>query len=290
MQPQQPLLFIHRWTNAALDAGLDPASTVILLHLARHASYEDGAGCRPSLARLVEKTGVSRATLLRRLADLERGGWLTRDGGSTGVATLYHLTIPATPNPSHGDTTTRLTVTPPDDATRLTVDDTRLTLTQTRLTVSPYHMFDHMSDHLDHVSPCERASVGAGVGEHVGADMIPQGDLDPAAVMGVFKDQGRTISEQRAQDVAGAFLSHATGVVATLALIAGLKRLKAGISDAGAATIAVRSAAQWVRDQQAASQPATPKAPRRASGQRGAQGTSIYADPVVTAWAATIVR
>jgi hypothetical protein len=288
MQPQQPLLFIHRWTNAALDAGLDPASTVILLHLARHADYEHGTGCRPSLARLIEKTGVSRATLLRRLADLERAGWIAREGGSTGAATLYALTIPAAPNPSHGGTTTRLTVTPPDDATRLTVSDTRLTVTQTRLTVSPYHMFDHMSDHLDHVSPCERAS--ACVSGQVGADMIPIGDLDASAVMDVFKDQGRTISEDRAQDVAGAFLSHSAGAVATLALATGLKSLKAAISDAGAATIAIRSAGQWVRAQKAASQPAAPKLPKRAAGQRAAQGTSIYADPVVTAWAATIVR
>lgn len=93
----------------------------------------------------------------------------------------------------------------------------------------------------------ERAGVGAQAGEGV-ADMIPDRSLDQS-VMDLFHSHGRMLATKRYHDVAAAFQTRAEGGVAMRALARGLERLKGDISHDGAATIAIRCAAQWIAEQ-----------------------------------------
>ena len=93
----------------------------------------------------------------------------------------------------------------------------------------------------------ERAGVGERDGEGV-ADMIPDSSLDQS-VMDLFHSQGRKLATKRYHDVAAAFQTRAEGGLAMRALARGLERLKSDISHDGAATIAIRCAAQWIAEQ-----------------------------------------
>lgn len=48
----------------------------------------------PSLKRIVDETGLSKATACRHFITLEKAGWLVRDGGSSTKNTVYRAVIP----------------------------------------------------------------------------------------------------------------------------------------------------------------------------------------------------
>lgn len=95
----------------------NPSAKLVLLALADHA---DGNGmCWPSLARLEQRTSLSRSSVIRALADLESRRLIVRTRrGQT--SNCYHLpsvtvTLPGvtmTPPECHHDTSPSVTVTP----------------------------------------------------------------------------------------------------------------------------------------------------------------------------------
>jgi DNA-binding HxlR family transcriptional regulator len=68
----------------------DPLAKWLLVVLADHAD-EDRLQCWPSIDRLVQRTGMSRATVARKLNDLEQSGIIHRDKGNSQRSTLYTL-------------------------------------------------------------------------------------------------------------------------------------------------------------------------------------------------------
>jgi len=67
----------------------------LCLALASYAN-DEGRNVRPGLARLVDETTLSRATIKRRIDDLITAGFLRRvhEGDGRGNASVYTLTVP----------------------------------------------------------------------------------------------------------------------------------------------------------------------------------------------------
>lgn len=70
---------MSKLTKAVARAeGLLPRNRNVLAFLAESANYQTGK-CFPSHDTIARKTGLSRRTVIRALADLERDGWITRE-------------------------------------------------------------------------------------------------------------------------------------------------------------------------------------------------------------------
>lgn len=87
--------------RAAIAAGLDPASRLILGAMALLAMGHDGhvGDAFPSWGTLQAATGYSRRTVARRVAALREAGWLVDTGrrvGATNQIRRYRLTVPPT--------------------------------------------------------------------------------------------------------------------------------------------------------------------------------------------------
>ena len=76
----QPEPVVHRWQWRILHASkeLHPTTRHILLTLAVRMN-PDGSSCYPSARRLSEETGLSKQTILTRLDEAERDGWIRRE-------------------------------------------------------------------------------------------------------------------------------------------------------------------------------------------------------------------
>jgi DNA-binding Lrp family transcriptional regulator len=85
--------------NAIRDSRgvLDKDDKLILFTLATHAKQQ-GHDVRPGVALLAEETGISQATLKRRMPNLVRKGYLIQvtsgKGGNSKHASLYRLALP----------------------------------------------------------------------------------------------------------------------------------------------------------------------------------------------------
>jgi len=86
--------------ESAFDAPVaDPQAKLVLLALARHADKR--GSCYPSAARLMVVTGLSKASVYRKISYLEKHGFIRvtrrgKDGKKT--SNLYHLLL------SHSET------------------------------------------------------------------------------------------------------------------------------------------------------------------------------------------
>jgi len=86
--------------ESAFDAPVnDPQAKLVLLAIARHADKR--GSCYPSAARLMVVTGLSKASVYRKISYLERHGFIRvtrrgKDGKKT--SNLYHLLL------SHSET------------------------------------------------------------------------------------------------------------------------------------------------------------------------------------------
>lgn len=107
-----------------------PSAKLVLLSLADHANAT--GYCWPSVARLVKRTGLSRATIFRSIETLTGLG-LVSQAYEQGKVNRYNLMLPVSScNQSHSDTS--ITVIPPpshDETTPVSPCD------QTRLMVIP---------------------------------------------------------------------------------------------------------------------------------------------------------
>ena len=80
---------------------MEPVARLVLLALADHCDHEGRAW--PSTDTLAHKTGLSRRTVQRCLAECELAGELMRTiGGGRGKASLYQLTLPGVDNLGKG--------------------------------------------------------------------------------------------------------------------------------------------------------------------------------------------
>lgn len=77
-----------------LDSDLSPVAQFLLTVLAFHAA-EDGTRCFPTIKRLMRQTHFARATVLKGLAELERGEWIgtQRRGHRSAERTINLATI-----------------------------------------------------------------------------------------------------------------------------------------------------------------------------------------------------
>lgn len=82
--------------------GMEPMEKLVLLALADHA--DDAGLCWPSITTLESRTGMSRATVCRKLAALETAGHIVRDQGSFRNSTRYQLAMPNPANQSQPET------------------------------------------------------------------------------------------------------------------------------------------------------------------------------------------
>jgi len=81
-----------RWITAVYaHRGLDLVTKAVLLAIADSAS--DHGHCYPSINHLAEKTGGHRATIIRAIEKLEKGGYIRADR-SNGRQTQYWITEP----------------------------------------------------------------------------------------------------------------------------------------------------------------------------------------------------
>lgn len=69
--------------------GIDPTTKLILMCLADHAN-EDDRTCWPAISTIARKCDVSRATVKRRMQQLEQYGLISRRS-RTGDSTLYYI-------------------------------------------------------------------------------------------------------------------------------------------------------------------------------------------------------
>lgn len=72
--------FRSRWSIALRYSGLSPNARLVALTASTWMD-PDGAGARPGSRALGEATSLSRATVFRALAELDRGGWIRREAG-----------------------------------------------------------------------------------------------------------------------------------------------------------------------------------------------------------------
>ena len=88
----------------------NPSAKLVLLALADHA--DEHGHCWPGIARIEQRTGLSRSTVIRALAELETGRLIerTRRGTTSNSYTLTSVTM--TPPKCHHDTTPSVTMTP----------------------------------------------------------------------------------------------------------------------------------------------------------------------------------
>ena len=100
VQPEVSARRVDKFThmNAVRDSrALDGSDKLILYTLVSHAK-QAGHDVRPGLSLLAEETGISVATLKRRVPDLIRKGYLLQltsgKGGNSKHASLYHLSLP----------------------------------------------------------------------------------------------------------------------------------------------------------------------------------------------------
>ena len=70
---------------------ISAAERVILLVLASHS--DPGGTCWPSLATIARESCLSRATVKRAMATLERGGLVTGERMPKPQSTRYHLRL-----------------------------------------------------------------------------------------------------------------------------------------------------------------------------------------------------
>jgi hypothetical protein len=116
-------LFIDHYRDAVHASDLQPLERLLLLTMARYATYETGRDCRPGAETLAAQTGISVRHVKRLRAGLE-GSWLHRvsSGGRTGTkrASEYHLTIPTSDTTSPVKLSTGDTVSPVDQGHHVT--------------------------------------------------------------------------------------------------------------------------------------------------------------------------
>src|SRR5690554_6440930 len=86
-----------RILGAAFYVPTDQSTKLVLLALADHAN-DDGTGARPGLSRLGVKTGLSRSSVQRALAHLEKHGLINAcnfSKGGRGMATNWTINVAA---------------------------------------------------------------------------------------------------------------------------------------------------------------------------------------------------
>lgn len=79
--------FIPAWLD---DSGLSPADMRVFVHLCRSADNQSGISW-PSYARMVEITGMSRATIARSVSELERRKLIEKIGKPFGGSCRYRV-------------------------------------------------------------------------------------------------------------------------------------------------------------------------------------------------------
>jgi len=81
--------------ESAFDAPVaDPQAKLVLLAIARHADKR--GSCYPSAARLMVVTGLSKASVYRKISYLEKHGFIRvtrRWGTGKNTSNLYHLLL-----------------------------------------------------------------------------------------------------------------------------------------------------------------------------------------------------
>jgi len=84
-----------RLVESAFDAPVaDPQAKLVLLAIARHA--DERGSCYPSAARLMVVTGLSKASVYRKIGYLEKHGFIRvrrRWGTGKNTSNLYHLLL-----------------------------------------------------------------------------------------------------------------------------------------------------------------------------------------------------
>lgn len=85
---------LFTWRTAITESELPQTRRLVALTLSLHMS-EIGDSCWPSLKTLAEESGLSKATVVVALQDLEAAGYLERqEGGGRGKPTLYTAQVP----------------------------------------------------------------------------------------------------------------------------------------------------------------------------------------------------
>jgi hypothetical protein len=88
---------LFTWRSAIADSTLPPTSRHVALTLSLHMS-ERGDSCFPSLNTLARETGLSKSTIAKHLAELEKRCWIDRQPGGCidgkNVPTRYTALIP----------------------------------------------------------------------------------------------------------------------------------------------------------------------------------------------------
>lgn len=93
------------WRWALLEADVSPTEQHVALVLAVYMDA-DGAGARPSVRTLADRSGRKRETVMAALTRLVELGWLNRSPGAGRRATSYAATIPdAASGPRRGTAT-----------------------------------------------------------------------------------------------------------------------------------------------------------------------------------------
>ena len=111
---------LFTWRSAIADSGLPPTQRLVALSLSLHMN-ERGGSCFPSVATLVDETGLCERTVQGCRRALERKGWLrVSEGGGRGKTNIYEAVIPATETvqglPRLGETPQLLPLNPAGDA------------------------------------------------------------------------------------------------------------------------------------------------------------------------------
>lgn len=87
-------LFTWRSAVASKESRLSPTQRHVALTLSLHMS-EKGDSCFPSMARLVDETGLGLSTVRRMMQQLHEAGWLDRQVNASGLGTnRYRAMIP----------------------------------------------------------------------------------------------------------------------------------------------------------------------------------------------------
>lgn len=77
--------------------GVDPSAKLVATALASFANIKDHGLAYPSVARLVQVTGICERQVRQHLRDLQTDGWITPEGpthGGRGMSTRYRLNLP----------------------------------------------------------------------------------------------------------------------------------------------------------------------------------------------------
>jgi biotin operon repressor len=83
------------WFDAVVTSGIGSFAAVAVAGVIRKYYNNETGAAWPSLQRMADNLGVSRASIQRAVKALEEKGYLSHTRGAEGRSNRYRLTIPA---------------------------------------------------------------------------------------------------------------------------------------------------------------------------------------------------